>query len=287
MMPNTYQFKKFTDSYIMHHKRVPAFLAWTIILTLVSISGLVVWSAFVVKPYVVKAQCIITTDAKSFITTSVSGRIKEFKIRDGQEVHAGDLLFKQESVEIDLQIDLLNINIMHCENLLEMFGPDDAILHEKDYYVAQRNAYIESKKQYCVVAKTSGIVSLDGVISKGMFLQAGAKIGTILDMTAEKVAESYISVTDRPKISIGDKASFAVSGLAQSEYGTISGELVSINTDASVIENNYYFKIYVKLDCYEIKSNKKTINLSYGMQGEVRIVYSETTYLKYFFELLL
>lgn len=331
----------------MYHKATPKFLFYIIIIFVVAIVGIVTWSAFITKPYIVKAQSILTVENKSVITVAANANIKSISIKEGDLVKLGDILLVQDTLEIDLQIAQINTTIAHYGNRillydrlidyisndydkdepqhcfdktnieeLEFYNYMSAYALEKasyvgqeillanlklqklDTYLSQRNshkteynkvitqkkAYEDSKNIYIIKANSSGIIHLNGALNQGMFLQAGSNIGSILSDKDALFAECYLNAIDRPKVNIGDKVKLAIQGLSQNEYGVLKGELVFIDSNATATENNYFFKAKVLLDKSSISSDKNTIILLNGMQAESRIVYEETTYLKYFLE---
>jgi multidrug resistance efflux pump len=112
--------------------------------------------------------------------------------------------------------------------------------------------------------------------TEGMVIQTGAKVASIATNNDELEIVTTVSEADATKIKKGDKVDVAVSGLTQSVYGTISGEVVSKDTDVSVTSTASgsvaYFKLVVKPDYnYVISKAGDKVNLSNGMCVEARI----------------
>jgi len=84
----------------------------------------------------------------------------------------------------------------------------------------------------------------------------------------------------------------AVSGLTQSVYGTISGEVVRIDSDITTSQSSQgeisaYFKVYIKPDnTYLVSKQGNKAVISNGMSVEARIQYDEVTYFNYVMEAL-
>lgn len=331
----------------MYYKKTPKFLFCIILIALICVTGIVTWSAYIYKPYIVKAQSVITVENKSPITVPVNAKIKTLNIFEGKKVIKGDILIEQETLEIDLQIDQIKVYVNYYELRTRLFerlikyidldySKDEAgqcfdkkdmeelefynymsgyELEKKQYtgnstllkklkqqnldtYYAQREsckieynkyfsqieAYQKNKDAYIIRAENDGVVHLNVSLNKGMFLQAGSILGTITNDGDEMIAECYLSASDRPKVKVGDRVKLALDGLSQNEFGTIDGEVTFIDSDATSAEGNYYFVAKIKLDKTSLKSEKNTIQLSFGMKAEARIIYNETTYLKYFLE---
>lgn len=58
---------------------------------------------------------------------------------------------------------------------------------------------------------------------------------------------------------------------------------MEIDSNATA-EDAYYYKGIIKLEKNTLESKRNNVALSYGKQGEARIIYEETTYLRYFLE---
>lgn len=133
-----YKFSKCTDSYLMYKKKIPNFLFWIVIVVFIVITGIIIWSAFVIKPYVVKSQGIVTVEDKSLITVSANANIEEINIWEGKRVKKGDILIVQEATEINAQVYQINAYIDYYNSRLELF--DRLILYaQNDYSIDEEN----------------------------------------------------------------------------------------------------------------------------------------------------
>lgn len=155
------------------------------------------------------------------------------------------------------------------------------------------NTQIESidigQEEYSVKANTSGKVHLMGECNVGMVMQAGTSIASISSDSDE--FEVYVSVSDLDAVRIeeGDIVDIAVSGLNQSVYGTISGKVVSKDSDITIQNTEKgaatSFNIKVEPDYnYLVNKNGDKYNLSNGMTVEARIKYDKITYFDYALE---
>ena len=92
---------------------------------------------------------------------------------------------------------------------------------------------------------------------------------------------------DFSRIDLNDRVEIEMSGLLPSIYGTISGRITAIDSDANVIENaeggaSSCFTVYVEPDTFYIISKAgKKVNLSSGMEAVINIQYDEATYFDY------
>lgn len=158
---------------------------------------------------------------------------------------------------------------------------------------AQLLALNREQGEYTITAPSSGIVHMMSDYDEGMVVQAAAALGSIAAEQDEYLIAAYLSAEDAARTKVGDKADIAVSGLTQSVYGTISGEVVSIDSDITTTqngesgENTSYFKVHIRPEVdYLVSSKGKKADISNGMAVEARIQYDEVTYFNYVLEAL-
>lgn len=139
-----------------------------------------------------------------------------------------------------------------------------------------------------ITAPADGIVHLCGDYRVGTIVQSAASLVSILPVQDELMITAYVSSSDRVRIQEGDLADIAISGLPQSEYGTTSGVVETIASDATALEGGdggFYFKVVVRMTGNNLTSNSgHTVTLSDGMTAEIRIRYDEISYFDYVLE---
>ena len=122
-----------------------------------------------------------------------------------------------------------------------------------------------------------------------MVVQAASAIGSIANENDEYVITAYLSVNDRPRVSIGDDVNIEVVGLAQNNYGNLKGKLVSVDSDITSNQDGSqtFFKSKIEIETpYLISSKGNKVNISNGMSVEARIKYDELSYFDYLLESL-
>jgi hypothetical protein len=120
-----------------------------------------------------------------------------------------------------------------------------------------------------------------------MVVQAASAIGSIANENDEYVITAYLSVSDKPRVSLGDDVNIEVVGLAQNTYGNLKGKLMSIDNDVTASQDGKetFFKSKIAVDTpYLISSKGNKVNISNGMAVEARIIYDELSYFDYFLE---
>lgn len=140
--------------------------------------------------------------------------------------------------------------------------------------------------EYEVKAPTSGVVHIMDKFTEGMVIQTGQKVASIATNEDDFEIIATVSEADATKIHKGDKVDIAINGLTSSVYGTISGKIISKDTDVSISQTNTgtvsYFKLKIKPDYdYVISKAGDKVDLTNGMGVETRIKYDKVTYLNY------
>lgn len=153
---------------------------------------------------------------------------------------------------------------------------------------AQSDAINTGADDYIVKANASGTIHMLAEYKDGMVVQTASPVASISTENDEFFITASVEASDRSRIKEGNSASIEVSGLQQNIYGTIKGEVVEIDSDVSATEDGKaYFKVKVVPEKYYLMNKDgNKINLSAGLQTEVRITYEEITYAKYLLDAL-
>jgi len=171
-------------------------------------------------------------------------------------------------------------------------GIEDSILqyqNEVSSVELQLNAVGSGQEEYQVQANATGKVHMLADYKEGMVVQAGASVANIASEKDEYKIQAYVSSDNMARISVGDKVNIAVSGLAQTVYGTISGKVARMDSDITMDSESKssYFKVDIIPDnTYLVSKNGYKVNLSNGMAVETRIQYDQVTYFNYVLESL-
>lgn len=153
----------------------------------------------------------------------------------------------------------------------------------------QKGSIENGQSEYQVFANTSGIVHMLNDFKEGMVVQAASAVGSIANENDQYIVTAYLSVNDRPRVSLGDDVNIEVVGLAQNTYGNLKGRLVSVDNDISTSQNGEqsFFKSKIEIETpYLISSKGNKVNISNGMSVEARIIYDELSYFDYLLESL-
>lgn len=102
-------FSDLKDSKLLFDKKVPAFGYTLIIIVCVVLIGVIIWSIFTPKTYMIKATGVVTNDDGNYVMSAFGGVITDSKMQEGMLVKEGDTLFSINSTEYSVQ----------CKQLIE------------------------------------------------------------------------------------------------------------------------------------------------------------------------
>lgn len=171
-------------------------------------------------------------------------------------------------------------------------GIEDSILqsqNELDVIKVQLGTVVKGQKSYQVRANATGKIHMMADYKEGMVVQAGNAIASIASENDEYTIQANVDAGDAARVRVGDQVDIVVSGLIQTVYGTITGEVVNIDSDISTDSENKesYFKVEIVPDStYLISKEGNKANISNGMAVETRIQYDQVTYFDYVLESL-
>lgn len=127
--------EELTDSRLMFEKKVPAFGYVLISIIGFILVSLIVWSIKAPKTSVIKSGGLVQSKEKNYVMSPYSGKIVEFKVKEGDVVKKGDVLFTLSSDELDVQ----QKQITDQKELLEK---------QKAMYEKLRNSIKENKNLF-------------------------------------------------------------------------------------------------------------------------------------------
>lgn len=134
------------DSQIMFDKDLPPFGYMIMSIFAVLIVGVLIWSMYANKAYMIRAQGTVTSSESNYVMSSYTGEIKESYMEEGKLVSEGDVLFVVKSIDFDLQqeqlqsskeryekqekqYDKLIQSIKDDQNYFDAGNPDDSLYY--------------------------------------------------------------------------------------------------------------------------------------------------------------
>lgn len=156
-----------------------------------------------------------------------------------------------------------------------------------DNIQAQLDALNTGANDYYIYAPTSGVIHMDNPYKEGMVLSAGSALATVASENDDLEVVAYVSVSDRPLLHVGDPCKIAISGLSEYSYGTLTGTVISIDSDVTSSTNGSYYKMVIKPNTtYVVSRGGDKVDLSNGMSVTARVEYDQVTYFEYAMEAL-
>ena len=197
--------------------------------------------------------------------------------------------YSDAQIEAELEKNNAKISEIYYSTLKSIDETITQYENEINKLKVQNNAVENGQSEYQILANASGIVHMMNDYKEGMVVQAASAIGSIANENDEYVVTAYLSVNDRPRVSIGDEVNIEVVGLAQNNYGNLKGKLISVDNDISSNQDGSqtFFKSKIEIETPYLISNKgNKVNISNGMSVEARIKYDELSYFDYLLESL-
>ncbi len=107
------------DSRLMFEKELPAFGYMILLIVTLSLAGIVIWSTFAHKPYMIISQGTVTNSNSCYVMPVYTGEIEESYMEEGKLVQEGELLFTIKSTDYNLQEEQLTDNRQAYEEQLK------------------------------------------------------------------------------------------------------------------------------------------------------------------------
>lgn len=109
-----------TDSRILYEKRAPVFGFFVIALAVLAILSTFIWSSMTTKPSVVQAAGSVESENRTYVMSSVSGKIVEVLTPNGSTVERDDTMIVVESVELAVEKQSVDAQAQELNQLLAL-----------------------------------------------------------------------------------------------------------------------------------------------------------------------
>ena len=157
---------------------------------------------------------------------------------------------------------------------------------------AQITTHRTQDEMHAVRANQSGYVHYLLPLREGMMVQRMQSIAEIsMNLENEMQVEVFIPAYQISRIRVGQAVNVAIDGVNVSKYGTINGELVSLDvgtiTQEATEGNMIYYRGIISLtETYLQASNGDVVYILRSMPVTARIVYGRETYLNWILSML-
>lgn len=148
---------------------------------------------------------------------------------------------------------------------------------EAAQYRQQQQQTQADARYYTIKAPTAGVVQGINTIYNGGILQAGETICTI-SPEGELIAECYVDTRDVGLLKTGQEARFQIDAFDYNYFGILTGKIISIDNDYTLVENQPVFKVRCSFDSQQLHlKNGFTGQLKKGLSLQARFVIAERT----------
>lgn len=133
---------------------------------------------------------------------------------------------------------------------------------EKSQYQNANQQLNEDDNFYSIKAPISGVLQSFNKYYKGSLIQAGEALA-VISPQAELIAECYVNTRDVGLLKQNQPTLFQVDAFDYNYFGILTGKIIFIDTDYTVIDNKPVFKVRCLLD-------SKQLHLKNGFTGELK-----------------
>ncbi|MDJ1505218.1 HlyD family secretion protein [Xanthocytophaga agilis] len=141
-------------------------------------------------------------------------------------------------------------------------GQLNAYQLEIDALEAQRQQLFAEKELYTIKSPIAGTVQQLSGKYVGSFIEEGEMLG-IISPDSNLIAECYLPPEDIGLVKEGMKVNLQIDAFNYNDWGLISGKIIDIGNDFTLINNKPVFKVKCKLD-------KQTLSLKNGYMAYLK-----------------
>lgn len=144
-------------------------------------------------------------------------------------------------------------------------------LEKSQYQNANRQLH-EEDNAYTIKASTNGVLQGFNKYYQGSLVQSGDVIAEISPQT-ELIAECFIDTKDVGLLKQNQQTTFQIDAFDYNYFGILTGKIISIDNDYTLIDNKPTFKVHCVLDNKQLHlRNGFTGNLKKGMTLQARFI---------------
>jgi multidrug resistance efflux pump len=148
---------------------------------------------------------------------------------------------------------------------------------EVSQFTAQQKQIETDKRNHFLYAPVSGVVQNINTRYAGGFLSAGETL-CIISPQSNLIGECYVSTRDVGLLKINQPTRFQIDAFDYNYFGILTGKVISIDNDFSMVENKPVFKVRCSFDSTQLLlKNGYKGELKKGLTFQARFVVAERT----------
>jgi multidrug efflux pump subunit AcrA (membrane-fusion protein) len=143
---------------------------------------------------------------------------------------------------------------------------------EKNQYENANQQILEDDNAYAVKAPISGILQSFNKYYQGSLVQAGDVLAEVSPQT-EIIAECYVDTKDIGLLKLNQHTIFQIDAFDYNYFGILTGKIISIDNDYTLMDNKPVFKVRCILDTRQLHlKNGFAGDLKKGMTLQARFI---------------
>jgi HlyD family secretion protein len=167
-----------------------------------------------------------------------------------------------ENSEYDLNLEL-NRLIKYKQQELNKWLSDLIQLNNQSKELKNTlSQYMNEQKNHIITSPINGSIQNIQGLEAGNFIISGSPIAEV-SPDSKLIAECYISPYDIGLLSSQSNVKFQINAFNYNEWGMVTGKIISINKDISIVNNSPMFKVICSLD-------QKQLQLQNGLKGKLK-----------------
>lgn len=148
---------------------------------------------------------------------------------------------------------------------------------EISQFAAQKQQIETDKRNHYLYATVSGVIQNINTRYAGGFITTGETL-CIISPQSNLIGECYVSTRDVGLLKIGQQARFQVDAFDYNYFGILTGKIIAIDNDFSMVENKLVFKVRCSFDSAQLfLKNGYKGELKKGLTFQARFVVAERT----------
>lgn len=148
---------------------------------------------------------------------------------------------------------------------------------EVSQFATQKQQIETEKRNHYLYAPVSGVVQNINTRYSGGFITSGESL-CIISPLSNLIGECYVSTRDVGLLKTGQQARFQIDAFDYNYFGILTGKIVSIDNDFSMVENKPVFKVRCSFDSTQLLlKNGYKGELKKGLTFHARFILAERT----------
>jgi len=185
----------------------------------------------------------------------------------------------KEHFDKEIELERLNNSMSVFTNEQLALWQNDLQKYQLDIeqFDTQKNQINIEQNNYFIHAPVAGVIQNIHSRYPGGFIAAGESL-CIISPLSELLGECYLSTKDIGLLQIGQSARFQVDAFDYNYFGILTGKVIAIENDFSVMDNKPAFKVQCRFDNQQLfLKNGFKGHLKKGLSFQARFIVTERT----------